>query len=67
MKEKFQFMTVKEFSECLKVKNVQVYDWIKEGKVKALRVSSGPKSPWRIPETELNRMHARAYEVETEE
>lgn len=62
--EKFLFMTVKEFSEQLRVQRDQVYKWIHDGRIKALRVTNSEKSPWRIPHTELKKFHAQAYEEE---
>lgn len=35
---------------------------LKEGKIKGIRLSEGPRGGWRIPFTELQRMHAMAYQ-----
>jgi len=60
----FEFMTVREFADKMKVQRDQVYDWINYGRIKAIRVNDRPHSPWRIPYTELRRMHAKAYDVD---
>lgn len=59
-----EFLTASEFANKLKVKNDQVYRWIDDGKVRAIRMNDSLRSPWRIPYTELRRMHASAYENE---
>ncbi len=56
------FLTVKEFASRLRVTREQVYKWIEYGRVKAIRITDSAKSPWRIPQTELKRMHAKAYD-----
>lgn len=61
-----RFLTVKEFSEQMSLTREQVYEWLKIGKIKGIRVSDGPKSQWRIPDTELKRLHALAYGEEDE-
>lgn len=57
-----EFLTVNEFAQKLKVQPRQVYTWIEQGRIKALRLNDTPKSPWRIPFRELARLDAEAYE-----
>lgn len=65
--EHLQYFTVNEFAGLLKVKRQQVYKWIAFGRIKAIRLNETEKSPWRIPFTELQRMHASAYRFAEEE
>jgi len=57
-----EFYTVEEFAKILKVKPRQVYKWIKEQRIHALRLNNTEKSPWRIPHRELARLDASCYE-----
>lgn len=57
-----EFLTVKAFAEKVKVGRKLVYEWIDIGRIKALRISNNERSHWRIPVTELRRLHAQAYE-----
>ena len=59
-----EFLTVKEFSERLKISREEVYRWIDSGRIKAIRISNKNKSPYRIPATEIKRLHAQAYSEE---
>ena len=56
-----EFLTVNEFAKRLKVQPRQVYAWIKQRKIKGLRLNDTPKSPWRIPFRELVRLDAECY------
>jgi len=56
------FYKPSEVAKMLKVKRPTIYSWIKSGKIKAFRASVTEKGPWRIPATELKRIHAIAYE-----
>lgn len=56
-----KFYTVKEFAKLISFKPAQVRKWIREGKINALKINEGKKSAYRIPSSELLRMHARAY------
>ena len=51
-----------EIAKMLKITRPTVYLWIKSGKINAVRASVTNKGPWRIPGTELKRLHALAYE-----
>lgn len=57
-----EFLTVKEFSERLRVGRKEVYRWIDSGRIKAIRVSDKDKSPYRIPAAEIRRLQEQAYE-----
>ena len=56
-----EFLTVKEFAQRLKIQPRQVYEWINNGRIHALRISDGPKSPYRIPIRELSRLDSECY------
>lgn len=58
------FLTPKEFADRLSVEPLQVYKWLKSGKIRAIKLNDSPKSPWRIPGAELYRMQAQAYDDE---
>lgn len=51
-----RFFTVKEFAIELGVHYNTVYKGIKDGKIVALRLTSGRNSTFRIPETEIERI-----------
>jgi len=57
-----EFLTCQEFADKLKIPRDLVYSMIDSGRIKAIRLSEGIKAPWRIPYTELQRLHAQAYE-----
>lgn len=46
------YYTPKEISEKLKLNISTVYKWIREGRLKAVKLGD----VWRIPESELNRL-----------
>lgn len=48
------FYTVSEAAKELSCHNRTVFNWIHAGKIKAYRVL--PKSPWRIPAAEMERL-----------
>ena len=50
------FYSVKEFAERMDIHPNTVYKAIKSGHISAFRVGSGPKSSFRIPESEIHRM-----------
>lgn len=50
------FLTVEEFAERIKMHPSSVRRSIKQGKIFAIRPGMGKKSPWRIAETELERL-----------
>ena len=60
--EDLYFMTAEEFAEKMNIQRRLVYSWLKRGKIKGIRVSDAEMSRWRIPCTELKRLHAQAYE-----
>jgi|GEM_PF-2237846 excisionase family DNA binding protein len=51
------FLTVKEFSERMKLHPASVRRAIKDGKIYASRPSIGKRGPYRIAESELERIH----------
>lgn len=60
--ETIEFFTVKQVAEALKVCPNEIYRLIKLGKIRATNISTGKKPVLRIPLTELQRLHAQAYE-----
>jgi len=60
------FLTPEEMAKKMKVTRPTIYEWIRQGKIKAIKTSSGVRGAWRIPETEVKRLHALAYEVKIE-
>ena len=59
-----EFFTVQEFCSKMKISREQAYNWIKSGRIKALRLEDNPKSPWRIPSSELERLQCSCYPEE---
>jgi len=51
------FLTVEEFAKRLKIHPGTVRRSIREGKIYASRPGLGKKSPWRIAESELERLY----------
>jgi len=51
------YLTVKEFAEKVKLCPHTIRQAIKSGKIYAVRPGVGKKTPYRIPETELERLH----------
>lgn len=49
-------LTLDEFAEKIKVTRLTVLKLIKEGKILAFRLSERPKSPYRIKESEIERL-----------
>lgn len=63
-----EYLTVKEFAEKTKVCPHTVRNSIKLGKLYAFRPGPGKRSPYRIPETELERLQiANRFENKVEE
>ncbi len=54
------FLTVEEFAERIKMHPGSVRRAIKGGKIFASRMSMGQKGPWRILESELERLHLKS-------
>lgn len=50
------FLTVEEFAKRIKMSSATVRRSIKEGKIFASRPSMGKKAPYRIAESELERL-----------
>jgi excisionase family DNA binding protein len=50
------YLTVKEFAEKVKLCPHTIRHAIKSGKIFAVRPGVGKKTPYRIPETELERL-----------
>ena len=50
------FLTVEEFAKCIKMNPTTVRRAIKQGKIFATRPSLGIKAPYRIAESELERL-----------
>lgn len=51
-----EYFTVKEFAKKVKMTAYTIRRSIREGKIYAIRPGVGVKSPYRIPETELERL-----------
>jgi len=51
------FLTAEEFAKRIKMSRATVIRSIKSGKIFGSRLSMGKRSPWRIPETELERLY----------
>ena len=51
------FLTVEEFAKRIKLRPSSVRRAIKNGKIFATRPSMGKKGPYRIAESELERLH----------
>lgn len=51
------FLTVEEFAKRIKMHPGSVRRSIKQGKIFATRPSMGKKAPYRIAESELERLH----------
>ncbi len=51
------FMTVEQFAERMKISAVSVRRSIQQGKIFATRPSMGKRAPYRIAESELERLH----------
>lgn len=52
-----KFLTVEEFAERIKMHPGSVRRSIKQGKIYAMRPSMGKRGPYRIAESELERLH----------
>lgn len=52
-----KFLTVKEFAERVKLSPKTIRRSIKQNRIYASRPSIGKKAPYRIAETELERLH----------
>lgn len=50
-------LTVTEFAERIKMAPATVRKSIREGKIYASRPGTGKKSPYRISESEIERLH----------
>lgn len=50
------FLTVEEFAKCIKMHPTSVRRAIKQGRIFASRPSVGKKAPYRIAESELERL-----------
>lgn len=54
------FLTIEEFAARIKMHPGSVRRSIKEGKIFATRPGVGKRSPWRISESELERLHLQS-------
>lgn len=54
------FLTVEEFAQRVKMHPGTIRRAIKEGKIYASRPGLGKKSPYRIAESELERLHLQS-------
>ena len=57
----FQFLTVQEVAEILKISRRTVYTWIDEGVIRAVKIND--KSVVRIPSSEVERILNEALEI----
>ena len=55
-----EYFTVTEFAKKVKMHPASVRKAIKEGKIYATKFSCGIKAPYRIPESELERLHIQS-------
>ena len=51
-----EYFTIEEFSKKIKMCDSTIRKAIKMGKIHAIRPGLGKKSPYRIPESELERL-----------
>lgn len=51
------YLTVQEFAERMRMHPGTIRKSIKQGRIYATRTSTGKRSHFRIPETELERLH----------
>ena len=58
---KDQYLTVKEFSEILKIKPRGITRLIRLGRIHAMKIGKG-KSPYRIPYHEIDRLLKMSFE-----
>jgi excisionase family DNA binding protein len=58
-----EFYTPEEAAARLKIARRTVYQWLREGKIKGIKLSN----LWRIPETELNRLLEGTHDAQKEE
>lgn len=56
MEDSQEFYTIQEFADKLRIHHNTVRNGIKKGKYQAFRVGSGPRSEFRIPKNEVNRI-----------
>lgn len=54
------FLTVEEFAKRIKMHEGTVRRAIKQGKIFATRPSMGKRAPYRIAESELERLHIQS-------
>ncbi len=54
------YLTVEEFAKCIKMHPGSIRRSIKQGKIFAIRPGMGKKSPYRIPESELERLFVQS-------
>jgi hypothetical protein len=57
------FLTVEQFADKIKMSTSSVRKSIREGKIFASRPSMGIRAPYRIPDTELERLHLETMYV----
>lgn len=57
-----RFLTVEEFAERLNIGVQSIRRSIRAGRIHACRVSIGIKAPYRIPETEIERIQVMSYQ-----
>jgi excisionase family DNA binding protein len=55
-----EYFTVEEFAAKIKMHPNTVRRAIKKGKIYAMRPSTGIKSPYRVPESELERLQLQS-------
>jgi excisionase family DNA binding protein len=53
------FLTVEAFAERMQMSKASIRRLIREGRIFAVRPGSGKTSPYRISETELERLHVQ--------
>lgn len=65
--EEIEFLTVKEFGKKMRVNRDKVYEWIETGRIRAIKTGNSRRSHWRIPNTEILRLHSQAYDIDFKE
>jgi excisionase family DNA binding protein len=48
--------TIREVARLLGLSYITVWQWIRKGKLKAVKLGTSPKAPVRIPESEVRRL-----------
>jgi len=55
-----EFLTVIEFAKRFKMSPASIRKAIREGRIYACRLTTGKKAPYRISESEIERLHFKS-------